>query len=341
MVGLEIFWYIIVITAIACYSMLDGFDLGVGSLHLFAKNDTERRIFLNAIGPVWDGNEVWLVVVIGGLFAGFPFVYATLLSAFYTPMIIWICGLIFRAVAIEFRSKHPHPVWRKTWDVLFCGASLLISFGAGVVMGNLIHGIPLDEHNNYIGGILIPFLNPYAVLVGVLAIALFMMHGAIYLVMKTEGELQLKLERWLTPTIIFFIIVYGVTTVVTLIYQPHMAEHLRVRPYLFIVVLANIISIGAIPYLTKIGNHGWAFIASCANIIFLTVLFALGLFPDLIRSSIDPVSNSLTVFNASASDKTLMILLIIALIGIPLVIAYGFYVYRIFRGKVKIDHMSY
>lgn len=339
--SLQIFWYIVIIASISAYAMLDGFDLGAGALHLFTKKDQERRIFLNAIGPVWDGNEVWLVIVVGALLAGYPFAYATLFSAMYIPLTVLIVGLIFRAVAIEFRSKLPSKWWRQMWDSFFFGASIIIALGVGIALGNFVHGIPLNENHDYTGGVILPFLHPYALLVGVLTLSLFMMHGAIFLVMKTEGELQEKLKGWITPTIIFFVITYAITTLVTIIYQEHMVERLRERPYLFIAVLLSVLAIAAIPRYTQKAKHGMAFIASCANTGLLMVLYAVGTFPVLIRSTIDPKNNSITVYNSSSSDATLIVLAIIVAIGIPLVIAYGFYIYRIFRGKVQIDHMSY
>lgn len=341
MMGLDVFWYVIVIASVTFYAVLDGFDLGVGALHLCVKKDVERRVFLNAIGPVWDGNEVWLVVLIGALFAGFPEAYATLLSAFYIPLTILITGLIFRACAIEFRSKMESPTWRKTWDVLFFLASLVIAFAVGVALGNLVHGIPLDENHDYVGGILLSFLTPYSILMGIMVVALFMMHGAIFLVMKTEGELQTKLKSWVNPTIIFFIMTYAITTMVTLIYQTHMTDRIRERPYLFPLVLINVLAIANIPREISRGKMGFAFISSCVNMASLLVLFAVGSFPMLIRSSLNPEGNSLTIFNAAASEATLIVLAVIVAIGIPLVIAYGYFVYRIFRGKVTMDHMSY
>jgi cytochrome bd ubiquinol oxidase subunit II len=336
-----IFWYIIIVAAAGCYAMLDGFDLGVGTLHLFVKKDEERRIFLNAIGPVWDANEVWLVVLIGGLLAGFPFAYATLMSAFYIPITFLIFSLIFRAIAIEFRSKTSKLWWRKSWDFLFSFASLFIAFGIGMSLGNLVVGLPLNEQHEYMGGLMNTFFRPYPILIGFLTISLFMMHGAIYLVMKTEGLLQDKLKEWVKPTMIFFIIAYVVTTMATLVYEQHMAEHLRQRPLLFLIVLANILVIANIPRLENQKKYGWAFVYSCLNIALLLTLFALGSFPDVIRSSIDPATNSITVQTAAASLKTLQVLAIIVAIGLPFVFAYGFYIYHIFKGKVEIDHMSY
>ncbi|MCB1180390.1 MAG: cytochrome d ubiquinol oxidase subunit II [Chlamydiia bacterium] len=341
MYGLEIFWYVIFITAVACYAMLDGFDLGVGMLMPFARKDEDRRLFLNAIGPVWDGNEVWLVIVIGGMFAGFPYAYATLFSAFYIPLVILICALIFRAVAIEFRSKVHHQSWRCIWDYLFFAGSLVITLAIGMALGNLIQGIPLNSDFDYTGDIFMTFFQPYPILVGILAISIFLMHGSIYLVMKTEGEIHDAIVAWIRPSIIFFVISYLVTTLVTLIYQSHMAERLQKIPYLFIIVLVNILAIANIPRETRKGRHGFAFISSCVNIASLMAIYAVGNFPHLIRSSVNPATNSLTISNSSASAYTLIVLAVIVAIGLPLVISYGYYIYRVFRGKVKIGPMSY
>ncbi len=335
-----IFWYIVLVAAAAAYAMLDGFDLGVGALHLFVRKDEERRIFLNAIGPVWDGNEVWLVILIGGLFAGFPLAYATLLSSFYLPVAFFIFALIFRAVAIEFRSKEPMRWWRNAWDTLFSLASLAIALGIGTALGNLVVGVPLNADHDYVGK-WDTFIRPYPLLLGILTLSLFMMHGAIYLVMKTEGALQERLKEWVKSTMIFFIVTYGITTMVTLIYQDHMTEHLRERPYLFVIALANMLCIANIPRLENKKSYGWAFIFSCLNVVLLLTLFALGSFPDILRSSIDPDQNSITIFTAAASLKTLQVLAIIVAIGLPFVFGYGFFIYRLFRGKVQLDHMSY
>ena len=321
--------------------MRDGFDLGVGSMILFVKKDEERRVFLNAIGPFWDGNEVWLVVVGGGLFAGFPFAYATLFSSLYIPLIALVCGLIFRAVAIEFRSKLPQPAWRKTWDTLFCFASILIALGLGITLGNLIHGIPLNQNHDYIGGIILTFLTPYTITVGLLVLSIMMMHGSIYLVMKTEEELQAKLKRWVMPTIIFFVVMYLVTTAETFLFEGHMISRLKEIPYLFAIPLLNLAAILAIPWRLRKDRAGSAFLLSALNIALLATLFGLGTFPILIRSTIEPLANSLTIFNSASSSMTLTVLTIIFAIGFPLVIASGFIVYRVFRGKVKLDHTSY
>jgi len=321
-------------------AILDGFDLGVGMLHLFSKKDEERRLMLNSIGPVWDGNEVWLVTAGGALFAGFPDVYATLCSAFYVPIMILLTGLIFRAVAIEFRSKQPMAWWRWGWDVMFSFASFVIALALGIALGNLIRGIPLDAQKEFTGT-LASLITPYTILVGFMTVALFTMHGSIYVVMKTEGELHDKLRRWVNPSIIFFIMCYVTTTMATLIYMPHMVESIQARPIFFIIGLINILAIANIPREIHLGKDGRAFISSCVNIICLMALYGIGTFPNAIRAINDPENLSLTIFNSSSSLLTLKILMLMAIIGVPLVVSYTVAIYWIFKGKVKLESTSY
>lgn len=338
--GLEFFWYLVVGLAMVAYTVLDGFDLGVGILHPFAKTDIERRTFLNAIGPVWDGNEVWFVIVGGALFAGFPEVYATSFSGFYNLCMCLIAGLIFRAAAIEFRSQKPSRAWRTTWDWVFALSSLAIAFLLGLALGNLVEGIPLDadhvlltEHFS--------ILRPYPILVGIMGVALFTMHGAIYLVMKTEGPLHEKVKKWTMWAIGGFLFWYALTTWATLTYMPHMVAKMREEPYLFLVGLFALLVLLNIIREMKRNHFGHAFLSSCISIAVFISLFGIGTYPVLIRSEIDPAANSLTIFNASSSSLTLKVLMIIVIIGVPVVLAYGYWIYRIFRGKVKLGSSSY
>lgn len=337
---LEFIWFTIFVILLAGYAVLDGFDLGVGMLHLFSKKDEERRLMLNSIGPVWDGNEVWLVTAGGALFAGFPEVYATLCSAFYLPVMVLLSGIIFRAVAIEFRSKQPMAWWRWMWDAFFSFASLIISFGLGVVIGNLIRGIPLDKNKEFIGTLL-DLLNPYAILMGVMTTALFIMHGSIFTMLKTEGEFHEKMRRFVNPTIIFFIMVYALTTTATLIYMPHMTETIKERPFFFLIAIVNMLAIANIPREVFHGRDGLAFVSSCVNILSLFALYAVGTYPNVIRAINDPMNLSLNIWNSASSEKTLEILLLMAVIGIPLVLSYTIAVYWVFHGKVKLDSTSY
>lgn len=333
-------WFVVLGAALIMYTILDGFDLGVGILHLLGKTDQDRRIFLNAIGPVWDGNEVWLVVIIGGLFAGFPVAYASIFSGFYTLFMVFISAIIFRAVAIEFRSKRQSSLWRKAWDGIFSLASIIFAFTIGLTLGNIIQGIPLNSSFEYTGGI-VYLLNPYAILVGITAIFLLAMHGAIFLFMKTEGELHQILRKWINPTIFLFLGFYGLLTFFTLRNLDFMVTPMRKNPILFIIPFLALLSILNIIIQVKRNKDGWAFISSCAAISFLLITSVLGVYPNIIRSSENPIENSLTIYQASATDFTLKILLTIAGIGIPLVFAYGIWVYHIFRGKVQLDETSY
>lgn len=337
---LQFLWFTAFVVLLTGYAILDGFDLGVGMLHLFSKKDEERRIMINAIGPLWDGNAVWLVTAGGALFAGFPAVYATICSAFYLPVMMLLSGLIFRAVAIEFRSKQPMPWWHWFWDIMFSLASLFISLIFGLLMGNLIRGIPLDGEGEFIGDFS-SLLNPYAFLVGGVVIALFLMHGVIYVVMKTENELHDRMREWVNPAIILFILFYATGTMATLIYMPHMANTIKERPIFFLVAILNIFAIANIPREISLGRDFRAFISSCVNIICLLALFGIGIYPNAVRAINDPQKLSLTIYNSSSSLETLEILLLIALIGLPLVISYTTVVYWIFRGKVKLDSTSY
>ena len=332
-------WFVLVGVLFSGYALLDGFDLGVGALHLFTKKDEHRRILLNAIGPVWDGNAVWLVTGGGALFAAFPNVYATVFSGFYLAFILLLVALIFRAVAIEFRSKQPMRWWRQMWDVGFALGSVLSSFLIGVAMGNIAWGVPIDARGEFAGTFL-GLLHPYALLLGVTTVALFAMHGALYVVMKTEGELHDLVRGWVNHTIIGFIICYAVTTMATLIYVPHMAARVREHPWLFSVAVLNMLAIANIPREISKGRDFRAFLSSGAAMIALMTLFGLEMYPNLVRSNPNP-EHSLTIYNAASSPKTLGIMLTIAWIGIPVVLAYTVSIYWIFRGKVRLDRMSY
>lgn len=338
-VDLNAVWFVLIGVLFTGYAMLDGFDLGVGALHLFTKSDGERRVMLNAIGPVWDGNEVWLVTGGGALFAAFPDVYATVFSGFFMAFVLLLVALIFRAVAIEFRSKQPMRWWRQIWDVGFSAGSVLSSLLIGVAMGNIAWGVPIDDRGEFAGTFL-SLLHPYALLLGVTTVALFMMHGAIYALMKTEGPLHDKLRGWINHCIIFFITCYAVTTMATLLYVPHMAGRLRSNPWLFSIAVANMLAIANIPREIHRGRDWRAFLSSCSAMVTLMGLFGLEMFPNLIWSNPVP-GHSLDIYNSASSQKTLGIMLVIAATGVPVVLAYSVSIYWIFRGKVKLDQMSY
>lgn len=338
-IDLQLVWFAIVGVLFTGYAMLDGFDLGVGAIHLFARKDQERRILLNAIGPVWDGNEVWLVTGGGALFAAFPPVYATVFSGFYLAFMLLLMGLIFRAVAIEFRSKRPEKWWRGMWDVSFCLGSVLSAFVIGVAMGNVVWGVPIDKDGEFAGSFLGLF-HPYALLLGVTTVALFAMHGSIYALMKTDGPFHTRIRRWINPLMITFIMCYVATTQATLLYCPHMTERIKEHPFFLLIAGANMLAVANIPRCIHRRKDGQAFISSCAAMVALMALFGAGVFPNMVYSNPHP-EHSLTVYNASSSEGTLGIMLTIALIGVPIVLAYTISIYWIFRGKVDKDHLVY
>ncbi|MCE1164230.1 MAG: cytochrome d ubiquinol oxidase subunit II [Bacteroidetes bacterium] len=336
---LNIIWFGLIGVLLAGYAILDGFDLGVGALHLLTKTDSERRIALNSIGPVWDGNEVWLVTGGGALFAAFPDVYATVFSGFYTAFMLLLFVLIFRAVAIEFRSKQESARWRRAWDTAFSVSSIVIALLMGVALGNIIVGIPLNSSKEFAGSFL-SLLNPYSILVGITTVALFMMHGSIYLALKTEGDLQAKVRSWINNTIIFFAICFVTTTMTTLVYYPSMAAHFKEYPALFLIAILTMLAIANIPREIHKGREFRAFLSSSSSIALLLLLFAIGIFPNIVASVPNP-ENSLTVYNAASSQKTLMIMLIVAIIGMPFVVAYTYIIHKVYKGKVKLDETSY
>ncbi len=332
-------WFLIVGGLFSGYAILDGFDLGAGAWHLFFRKEKSRRIALNAIGPVWDGNEVWLVIGGGALFAGFPIVYASVFSAMYIPFMLFLAFLIFRAVSIEFRSKEPMKWWRRMWDISYSVSSIMLAVLLGVVLGNVLQGMSMGP-NFELQGSWLQFLNPYAIMVGVTTLALFMMHGAIYLLMKTEGRLYARLNILVKRAIVFFIVSFSLITLYTLIYIPHLTDRFKELPLLFIVPVLAFLSIANIPRLVTKRKFQYAFIFSSLTVAMLLVLVAIELYPVLILSTIDPVYN-ITVYNAASSQKSLGIMLLIAVIGAPLVLSYTIFVFWTFRGKVELDETSY
>jgi cytochrome bd ubiquinol oxidase subunit II len=336
---LNAIWFWLVGVLIIGYAILDGFDLGVGVLHLFTRSNDERRIFLNAIGPVWDGNEVWLLTGGGALFAAFPVVYATVFSGFYTALMLLLAALIFRAVSLEFRGKVDGPRWRTFWDWAFGLGSLLPALLFGVAYGNILRGVPIDRAQAY-GGSFIGLLNPYALLVGVLSLVLFTMHGALYLTLKTDGDLLLRVRRWITGAWIVFVVLYALTTFASLVVSPWLFEETARNPVCWVLCLLLVAATIGIKLFVRKARYFMAFLSSSLVIASAIGLSALGLFPRMVPSSTD-LAFSLTIYNASSSEATLSTMLVIALIGMPLVIIYTVFIYRQFKGKVVIGNESY
>jgi cytochrome d ubiquinol oxidase subunit II len=337
---LALIWFGLLGVLLIGYAVLDGFDLGVGMLHLvLARDDTQRRLTLNSIGPLWDGNEVWLVTFGGAMFAAFPEAYATVFSGFYSAFMALLFALIFRAVSIEFRSKMTSPAWRSVWDVGFALGSFFAALLFGVAVGNVLAGVPLDPLGEYHGSLL-QQVNPYALLVGGLTVSLFAMHGTIFLYLKTEGELQERAHHWVWHTFGVFLVFYIFTTMYTLVKVPHAIENLERFPLLWLVPVLNVLAIANIPRAIYLGRAAHAFLSSIGTIAAMIALLGVALFPNVLRSNPNP-EYSLTIFNASSSAQTLTIMLIIAFIGMPMVLAYTAAIYWTFRGKVTLDEHSY
>ena len=278
MTELQVIWYMLVGVLLIGYAVLDGFDLGVGFWHLFTRKDKDRRTLMNAIGPVWDGNEVFLVAGGGSIFAAFPHVYATVFSGMYLALMLLLFGLIFRAVSLEFRSKEESPRWRGSWDIAFAVSSILAALLFGVALGNILRGLPLDESKNFIGSFW-SLLNPYSLLFGVTGLFMFAAHGATYIVMKTEDELAASAKNWAKTTWMLFFILFIITTAITIITQPHLLKNYLALPFLFVVpVFAAIVMI-----LSFIANNKYkatrAFLFSSLTIISLMVTIGISLFP--------------------------------------------------------------
>jgi cytochrome d ubiquinol oxidase subunit II len=313
--------------------VLDGFDLGVGTVHfLVARDEAERQTTLATIGPLWDGNEVWLVTFGGALFAAFPEAYATLFSGFYTAFMLLLFALIFRAVSIEFRSKRPGPGWRRFWDVGFSASSTLAAFLFGVAVGNVMRGLPLNARGDFTGR-LGELLNPYAIAVGLMVVALFAMHGSLFLQLKTEGRLRERARSWSGASFVAFVVLLLGTTAFTLTTLPEATANMRREPLLCGVPVLTLLVLANIPRALLRGRSGQAFLSSAAVILGLVCLLGIALYPNLVPAS-DP-AHSLTIVEAASSPRTLRIMLIVAAIGMPLVLSYTGVVYWNFRGTVR------
>jgi cytochrome d ubiquinol oxidase subunit II len=327
----QIIWFVLWGVLWAVYFMLDGFVLGAGMLHRFlGTSDTERRVIINTFGPVWDGNEVWLITAGGATFAAFPTTYALMFSYLYTALLLLLFALIVRGVCFEFRGKLESDRWKGAWDTAIMVSSFLPALLFGVAFGNIFRGLPMDGAGYH--GTFLSLLNPFGLLTGVLFVLLFLVHGALYLTVKTEGNLSRRAQAtadrfWpglMAVAALFLVAAYPAT---------HLYDNYLAFPALLAVPLLAVLSLIAVRVFSAKGRALSAFAASCATIIFVVAIGVIGLFPNLIPSSIDP-ANSLTIFNSSSSHYTLKIMTVVAFIFVPIVIAYKIWVYRVFRAAV-------
>jgi len=335
---LQTTWFILIFVLLAGYSILDGFDLGVGILSLAGGSEEERRLRLKAIGPVWDGNEVWLLTGGGALFAAFPPVYASVFSAFYLALTLLLVALIFRALAIELRNKEAGKLWRGFWDLAFGLGSLVATLLLGVAMGNVLQGLSLSPCHEYDGPFL-GLLGFFPLLTGLFTVALFTMHGAMYLHLKTEGTLEAKAERVAKGMLFLVGVIYVAAATLFYFDAAPLETKIDSIPLRFgLVVLPLIFLFPARSALLK-KQSGRAFLYSALFIATIWAVAAYSLFPMLLPAS--NAEKGLSIFNASSTPLTLQTMLTIALIGMPLVILYTAVIYWIFRGKVKLDGSGY
>ena len=335
-------WFILIAILYIGFFILEGFDFGVGMLLPFIgrgenaqETDLNRRVIINTIGPFWDGNEVWLLTAGGATFAAFPLWYATMFSGFYLVFLFLLVALIMRGIAIEFRSKDENPKWRKLWDWSIFAGSLISALLLGVAFANLARGVPIDANMNYVGGFWY-LLNPYALLGGITTVAIFALHGAIFLSMKTTGDIRKRAEKaawrlWI-PAVIAVVMLLVATYIST-----DFLTQLGVNPG--IIPITGIVAAFLCGYFVRRNRFGWAFGMTTITIAFsLTTLFLM-LYPAVMISTIDP-AYSLTIYNASSSPYTLRIMTIVALIFIPLILLYQGWTYWIFRKRIKAEPQS-
>lgn len=339
MPDLQTTWFLLVGVLLVGYAVLDGFDLGVGTLHLWlARDDRERRVLLNAIGPVWDGNEVWLLTAGGALFAAFPQVYATVFSGLYLALMLLLAGLIFRAVSLEFRSKEDAPAWRRFWDRAFCVGSALPALLFGVAIGNVLRGLPLDAEGEFAGTFL-GLLNPFALSVGLLSLTMFVLHGAAWLNLKTEGSLRERAQAAARGAWWAFVVLWGLVALASRSAAPHLWTAYA-HPAAWLAPAIGVAALLAFPSALARARPARAFALSAVAIAALIGVMGQGLYPYLLPA-LGALPRGLTVYNAASSPLTLQTMLVIALLGMPLVLGYTIFIYRMFRGPVVLDEGSY
>ncbi|HEY3375851.1 MAG TPA: cytochrome d ubiquinol oxidase subunit II [Armatimonadota bacterium] len=334
MSALQIIWFGLIAVLLVGYAILDGFDLGVGFWHLLARQEGTRRTFLTAIGPFWDGNEVWLLTAGGALFAAFPPVYATVFSGFYLALVVVLAALILRAVSLEWRAREATAAARNRWDVVFALCSIVATLLFGVAFGNILHGLPLDRVGNFTGAFF-SLLNPFAVLIGLVNCAMLATHGALYLSLRTRGELAAQTRTWALRAWWTYLPLALVAVIAAIATQPHLLRNYIALPALWLLPALALLAILLIGRFTARGQAAPAFAASAAGIALLLIAAAAGLFPTLVPALGHPAWN-LTVMDSS-SPLTLTVMLIITFIGMVLVAIYTTWVYRTFSGPVQVD----
>ena len=346
---METLWFCLVAVMLALYVVLDGFDLGAGAIHLWvARTDVERRLVLRSIGPVWDGNEVWLLAGGGTLFFAFPRLYAASFSGFYLPLMIVLWLLMLRGISIEFRNHLKGPAWRPLWDAVFSGSSALLAVFYGAALGNVVRGVPLDADGRFFLPLWVDLtlgpesgiLDWYTILAGATALVALAVHGALWVALKTENDLQARCRRLAGRVWVALVILTALLTVVTFRVQAHVPERLREQPGGLAFVALAVGGLFSMRLLSRRGSDRNAFLASCAYLLGMLTSVAFGLHPYVLPAN-SIAANSLTIYNSAAGHYGLRIGLGWWIPGILLAAAYFRFTYRNFGGKVKIEEGGY
>lgn len=333
-------WFIVLVLIFTGYAILDGYDFGVGIVHAFLKTDEHRMLAIQSVGPLWDGNKVWLVIGGGSLFAGFPLLYASLFSALYIPFMLFLFFFIMRAISIEFRSKEDSASWRKWWDIAYITSNVALPVLLAVVLANVMLGLPIDSAYNYTGGALFEFLSLYPILVGLLALAIIIWHGGLFLIIKSPDDMNTQISKVIKVAFIGFI---ALLLVVTFYGFSALPQHVTARissSWLIIFPISTFILSGMGYWFIQKKSYRVAFVLSSVIIALLLSIAAIGIFPYLLYSTTNELY-SITVSNAASSVTTLKIMLTLTAIGLPLLIAYTIIALRVFRGKTSLQYESY
>lgn len=329
-IDLNTLWFILIAVLFIGFFVLEGFDFGVGILLPFlAHDDTERRRIIATIGPVWDGNEVWVLTAGGAIFAAFPHWYATLFSGFYLALFLMLAAMIVRGIAFEFRSKDSHPAWRATWDWMIFAGSVVPALLWGVAFGNLLKGVPIDASKTYVGGFF-NLLGPYPLVTGLATLAAFTTHGAIFLELKSDDPIRARAMQAVKRVGPAATVLVAVFVVATYLWTDSFTR-LGINPGLApIAAVAVMLAAGVFVARRAMG---WAFVMTCLAIALATVTIFMSLYPRVMVSSLDPAW-SLTIYNASSSPYTLTVMSIVALLFVPVVLVYQSWTYWVFRKRI-------
>jgi cytochrome d ubiquinol oxidase subunit II len=324
-------WFVVIAVLWTGYFFLEGFDFGVGVLtKLLARDRQERRVLINTIGPVWDGNEVWVIAAAGATFAAFPDWYATLFSGFYLPLLVILLSLIVRVLSFEYRHKRDEERWQNVWENVLFWSSVVLAFLWGAVFANIVRGVRIDRHLDYVGGTG-DLINPYAILGGLTTLALFTLHGTVFTALKTVGDIRMRARK--------LALRLGVVTIALalafLLWTQYQHGNVRSLPALLVAALALVATL----VMNQRGREGWAFAFSGIAIAATVAMLFLALFPDVMPTSLHG-GTSLTVSNASSGAYTLKIMTWCAAVATPLVMVYQGWTYWVFRKRIGVQHIA-